>query len=105
MDSAAAASFPGLDSTYLSSATLTFTSSKIFVYGFIYVGGNVVQSGGGGSGDIIGTAFVVGTSTLAASSNVTIYYNKDIQSGVKTTRVILSRTSWKEIKKTWPSSL
>lgn len=104
-DTGEPSSFPGLDSDYLSASTVTVSLDKIFVYGFLYVGGNLVQGGGGGSGSVVGTAFIVGTSTLNASSNVTIYYNADIQASLKTTRIILSRTSWKEILQEWPTGL
>lgn len=106
-DTSAAASFPGLTSTYSSDSSYTVTipnlgSGKTAVYGFMYVGGNVNWGGGGGNADFVGVVYINGNAALGANSHATIWYNGDIASGVATTTVNLQRASWREIKQTWP---
>lgn len=103
-DSTAPAAFPGLDSTYLSPALQTYnpTGNKCAVQGFLYVGGNFTTSGGGGSTEVYGTMFAVGTVSVAANSAVTLYYNKSAAEGVKTTRLVLKRSSWKAVLRNYP---
>lgn len=104
-DGSAPASFPGLDSSYLSSSGLTYTpspSNKFAVRGFLYVGGNFSISGGGGGSYIHGAMFVQGFSTMTASSGVTLFYNEEAAANIKTTSVILSRVSWQDSMYAWP---
>ena len=57
-DTAEPAAFPGLDSTYLSSDSLTYAPSpngKFSLQGFMYVGGSFSTSGGGGGSYIYGS--------------------------------------------------
>lgn len=104
-DSTEDAEFPGLNSTY--EATVTpITSSKISVNGFLYVGGNFNNGGGGGgNSDVYGVLYAVGTSTMSAASPIDFYYNGEATSGVITTNVSLTRSSWQGEVRGWPSGL
>ncbi len=97
--------FPGLDATYESANTLTYTTTpggKTAIQGFMYIGGNLSTGGGGGNTVIYGALFSVGTVTIAANSGVTVYYSKAAAENVKTTRLILNRKSWKAEVMDWP---
>lgn len=104
-DGSAPSSFPGLDNSYSSSASLTYTptSDKMFLRGFLFVGGNMSLSGGGGSAYISGSGFVQNTSTMTASSNVTFYFDESVAREVKTTTVPLVLEKWYDRPGTWPS--
>ncbi|HAH06274.1 MAG TPA: hypothetical protein DCM05_07055 [Elusimicrobia bacterium] len=107
-DGAAAATFPGLTSTYKSLNTLTYTptpNGKTSVQGFLYVGGNVAIGGGGGSSNVYGNFFCLGTITVGSMSNVTVYYNKVSASGIRTSKVNLARESWRAVLYQWPTDL
>ncbi len=104
-DSTAPAAFPGLNSTYEAAVT-PISSSKVSVNGFLYVGGNFNNGGGGGgNSDVYGVLYAVGTSTLSAASPIDFYYNGDATDGVITTNVSLSRVSWQNELRGWPSGL
>lgn len=103
-DGAAPASFPGLNSDYLSADGLTYSPSpnnKFAVQGLLYVGGSFSTSGGGGNSYVHGTMFVVGTATMTSSSGVTVFYNRDVAQNLKTTKIILNRKSWKALVRQW----
>jgi hypothetical protein len=104
-DAGAATSFPGLSSSYLSAPTLTYTSNKLAVVGMLYIQGNFSVGTGNGNTDLNGVIYVVGTSTLAANSNVTLYYNSEASKNIQTTQIILRRDSWQDILYAWPSGL
>jgi hypothetical protein len=104
-DAGAPASFPGMESSY-APAGLTYSSSKIAVNGFLYVGGNFNNGGGGGgNSDIYGVLYAVGSATQTASSGVSFYYNGAATEGLVTTNVSLSRVSWQSDLRGWPSGL
>lgn len=107
-DTAEPAIFPGLNSSYQSAATLTYTNcppNKIGINGLLYVGGNVNVGGGGGNSDIYGLLYVVGSSTAASNSAVTLYYNESAAANLQVNQVILSRQSWKNVLDQWPTGL
>lgn len=106
-DGSAPASFPGLNSDYESSASLTYnpTGSKTAVKGLLYVQGSFSVGGGGGGSEINGVMYVLGSSTMTTNSAVTLYYNADAAKGMQTTQVILSRQSWQDVLYPWPSGL
>lgn len=107
-DNAEPATFPGLDSTYLSSSTLTYTTTpngKHAVQGFIYVGGAFSTSGGGGNAYVYGTMLSQGSVTVAANSGVTVFYNKEAANAVRTKKVNLKRILWQDQVLPWPSGL
>ena len=104
-DSSAASSWPGLGSEYTSPSTTTYTVAKVFVQGFLYVGGDVTASGGGGNGAIIGAVIVKGAVTIGSNSNAGVYYNKDTADAIQTSTLYLGRDSWQEQVKQWPSGL
>lgn len=99
------ASFPGLDSAYLSPSGTMYNSKKIAVDGLLYVGGTLNSGGGGGQGDVYGVFLVVGTSTMTNNSGVTLYYNKGAAQALQTTKITLSRVSWREEVRQWPTGL
>ena len=104
-DSTAPAAFPGLNSTY-SATVSTLSSKKISVNGFLYVGGNFNNGGGGGGGsDVYGVLYAIGTSTLSAASPIDFYYNGSATSNIVTTNVSLTRVSWQDEVRGWPSGL
>lgn len=104
-DAGAPAAFPGLEGTYAPTG-LTFASSKLANNGFLYVGGNFNNGGGGGgNSDIYGVLYAVGSATQTASSGVTFYYNGSATDGLQTTNVTLTRASWRDELRGWPSTL
>lgn len=106
-DPTAPAAFPGLNSSYLSSPTLTYTiNGKVFVHGFLYIGGNFSTGSGGGNFALVGTAIVNGATTINTNSAGTLYYNADVAQQVKNTNVTLKRVSWQDYPKhAWPAGL
>ncbi len=104
-DSTAPAAFPGLSSSY-SATVSTLSSKKVSVNGFMYVGGNFNNGGGGGgNSDIYGVLYAIGTSTLSAASPIDFYYNGNATNNIVTTNVSLSRVSWQDELRSWPSGL
>jgi hypothetical protein len=104
-DGSAPAQFPGLNGTY-TAVGKTYTSSKIAVNGFLYVGGNFNNGGGGGgNSDVYGVLYTIGTTTMTANSPVTFYYSAEATDGVVTTNVSLSRYSWQDLAVGWPAGL
>ena len=100
--------FPGLSSDYLSAETLTYTPNpdgKTSIRGFIYVGGSFSTSGGGGNAYIYGTMVCKGSVSVASNSGVTVYYNRDAANNIHSKRVILTRVSWQDVLRPWPSGL
>ena len=107
-DTTEPASFPGLTSTYQSPQGLTYSptpNGKFAVSGLLYVQGNFSIGGGGGSSYLHGAAFVLGTSTMTGSSNVTFYYDEQAANGIQTSQIILTRESWQDLLQGWPSGL
>lgn len=104
-DASAPASWPGLTNTYTSNPAITVSLTKLAVYGFMYVGGNLNWGGGGGNADFVGVVYINGQGTLGANSHGTIYYNSTVSSAIHTSNVVLSRQSWKEYVRTWPSGI
>lgn len=109
-DQTAPAAFPGLTATSYTSPAVCVPSfcrsEKLAVNGFLYVGGNFNNGGGGGgNSDIYGMLFAVGSATQTASSQVTFYYNADAANGLVTTNVSLTRVSWRDEVRGWPSGL
>jgi len=97
--------FPGLNTVYAPTG-LTKTSSKIAVNGFLYVGGNFNNGGGGGgNSDVYGVLYSVGTTTMTAASPVTFYYNGNATTNLVTTNISLTRFSWQDELRAWPSGL
>ena len=110
-DTAAPATFPGINTTTYSSPSACSPiggcqSSKIAVSGLLYVGGNFNNGGGGGgNSDIYGVLYAVGSATQTASSGVTFYFNAGAASQVQSTNVTLTRVSWQDVLTGWPSGL
>lgn len=98
--------FPGLESTYAPTG-LTYSSKKIAVNGFLYVGGNFNNGGGGGgNSDVYGVLYAVGTTTMTPTSNsVNFFYNGNATANLVTTNVNLTRVSWKDEVRGWPTGL
>lgn len=104
-DTTAPAAFPGINSDYIATVA-PLTSTKIAVNGFLYVGGNFNNGGGGGgNSDVYGVLYAIGTSTLSAASPIDFYYNGSATSNIVTTNVSLSRVSWQDEVRGWPSGL
>ena len=107
-DATKPASFPGVNSSYLSPSGTTYTNcppNKTALSGFMYVQGDFVTGGGGGSTDVYGSLYVVGTSSATSNSGVTVYYNDGAVNDLQTTQVLLSRTWWQDVVMQWPSGL
>ena len=100
------ATFPGLNSSYLSdsSITVSISDSKALVNGFLYVGGNLTAGGGAGQTKIVGAAYVVGSVTLG-SNNICVFYTDAAGGNITTTRLILTRQSWQDSTRGWPTGL
>lgn len=98
--------FPGLNSSYLSdeSITKTFTSGKVLINGFIYVGGNITSGGGGGQSVFVGAAYVVGSVSFTSNNNC-FFYTDEAASQIITTDVNLTRQSWLDSTAKWPTAL
>lgn len=104
-DTGEPATFPGLNSSYLSDPAITVSLDKVIVEGFLYVGGNLTQGSGGGQEKVLGAAYVVGTTTVGAN-NFYIYYTEEAGAQIKTTNIILSRLAWKDLPgRAWPVGL
>lgn len=97
---------PGLNSTYVSASTITYSISPV-VQGFMYVGGNFTGPNGGGNTTLMyGVLMVKGTVFLNSNSHVKIFYNANTSSSIQTTSIVLTRTSWQELmNQKWPSGL
>ncbi|MDD5656932.1 MAG: hypothetical protein PHF00_06720 [Elusimicrobia bacterium] len=104
-DAAAPAAFPGLNSDWTSNPALSASSGKISVEGLLYVGGSFLTGGGGGQADVYGTMLIVGSSTMTNNSGVTVYFNEGASKNVRWSRIILSRVSWQDVLRPWPSGL
>jgi hypothetical protein len=96
------AAFPGLDSSYLSAQGLTYNETKCGVLGFMYIGEDFAESGGGGNTVIYGTMLVQGHVTLDMNSQFRIYYNEDAAENIRSKRLVLTRVSWQGIVRQWP---
>ncbi len=104
-DGGAPSSFPGLNASYAPTG-LTHSSSKLAVYGLLYVGGNFNNGGGGGgNSDVYGALYSMGSSSETAHSAVTIYFDADAAKNLQTTQIILTRASWQDSNVGWPSAL
>jgi hypothetical protein len=80
---------------------LTKSVSNIVVHGFLYTGGSQGLTGGG-NGVLVGALYSANNASLS-TSNCTLYYDPENAADVRTTNVILSRESWKEVAgSTWP---
>jgi hypothetical protein len=97
------ASFPGLNSSH--SYTANVSDTKCALNGFMYVGNNMTDSGGGGNADVYGGLYVNGAVNIGAHSGVTVYFNSAATQDLATTNVILSRISWQDSTYGWPSGL
>lgn len=100
-DSAAPATFPGLNSTSYNSPKSCYptkcSSSKVFSNGLLYVQGYMSQQGGGGGTDFYGVLYVVGTDTQTSNANnSTFYYNAAAASSLQLTQISLNRQSWQD---------
>jgi hypothetical protein len=105
VDPDAPASFPGITSPYKSAVGRYKCLANIMVKGFTYVGGNLNQIGGAGGADMVGAFYVVGTVTVTPNT-IHLYYWDDAGDYIKTTSVILTRESWKDLpERQWPSWL
>jgi hypothetical protein len=108
-DSAAAIPFPtqcpGIYSTYLSGAGLTYPISPV-VNGLLYVGGDFTGPNGGGNTDLAyGVLIVKGQVNLNSNSHCKFYYNATASQALQTTQINLSRQSWKDVNRGWPAGL
>lgn len=98
-------SCPGLYSSYLSPSTMTATIAPVF-QGLLYVGGDFTGPTGGGNTELIyGIVFVRGQVYLNSNSHVIVYYDSAVTQAIQTTQVILSRQSWQDVLRDWPSGL
>ena len=73
--------------------------SGVRVVGYVYVGGNMTNSGGNRP-SIVGTLDVDGTLSV---NNVKVYYNTDVSTSIITqnTTQSLQKISWREVKESW----
>jgi hypothetical protein len=94
-DGGAPASFPGLNSGYTPSGSLTASINNVVCRGFMYVGG-VFSISGGGNCTVNGSMFNPGNTDLSGS-HVKIYYDDSTLSAPKTLNVSLARSSWEEV--------
>lgn len=102
------ATFPGLDSDYLSPDGRQWAptpNGKFAVQGFLYVGGAFSTSGGGGNAFIYGNLLCQGSVSIASNSGVTVYYNRESAQNIRTKKVNLRRVLWQDQILTWPSAL
>lgn len=97
------ASFPGINAKYKPTPK-NVQLDQVMVQGFLYVGGNLTQSGGAGQSVIVGALYVVGTVTVSPN-NFFVYYSDEAGSQIKSTTVILSRKSWKDVLLQFPSGI
>jgi hypothetical protein len=105
-DPGAPASFPGLTSGYLPSSSLTYNvGNKVMLHGFMYVGKNLSNTGGGGNGTFIGSVYVEGTVSLNSNSNATIYHDAAVAEEIETLGASLYRESWEEESREFPTGL
>ncbi|MBI4376755.1 MAG: hypothetical protein HY549_09940 [Elusimicrobia bacterium] len=101
-DAAAPAGFPGQYADYLSASNITETISPVVV-GLLYVGGDFTGPTGGGNSDIVyGVMYVKGMVNLNSNSHCTIWYNKNTASAVQTSKIFLTRSSWRDVLRNWP---
>lgn len=70
--------------------------TDVGLHGFMYVGGNITNAGGGGT--IVGGLFVNGSIT---TNTTTVYYDDAIVNGVKVANATIQRTSWDEVRVPW----
>ena len=72
------------------------TLSDVGFHGFMYVGGDVENAGGGST--LVGAIFVNGTIT---TNTTTVYYDQSVTNNIKLTNATVSRSSWDEIRVSW----
>lgn len=102
---AAPASFPGLNSSYLSPADATCALSQVLIHGFLYVSGNaLIGSGGSGNTIIHGSTYVVGTASVTAAG-FRVFHDPAVSQNLFTTRIVLSRQAWGDVIRGWPAGL
>jgi hypothetical protein len=65
-------------------------------HGFLYVGGNVTNAGGGST--LVGAIFVNGTIT---TNTTTVYYDSAVTNNVRLSNAVINRDSWDEIRTSW----
>ena len=96
---AVAANYQASGITYPTSGSI----SKVFMHGFLYIGGTISITGGG-NGVIVGSMYCATVANLG-NSNVVIYYDNNVISNIKVKNSSLYRTSWQEIGNcSWPTS-
>jgi len=72
------------------------TLSDVGFHGFMYVGGDVGNAGGGST--IVGAIYVNGAIT---TNTTTIYYDTTVTNNIKLTNATMNRQSWDEIRVGW----
>lgn len=73
----------------------------LLIHGFIYTGGSQGLTGGGNAR--IWGALYSANNTSLSTSNCTLYYDPAVAASIRTTNVIISRKSWKEVAgASWP---
>ncbi len=86
-----------------SGLTYGSTITKVFIHGFLYIGGSLSISGGG-NGSFIGSMYCATVANLG-SSHVTVYYDSAVISNIKVQNTTITRTAWQESPScSWPSS-
>jgi hypothetical protein len=81
---------------------VTYDIQDAFFHGFLYAGGTGFSLTGGGGSVMVGAVYSNSDTTIA-TSGFTIYYDPVVAEEIKTTNVIITRESWKEIAGlSWP---
>lgn len=75
-------------------ATVTLTDCGF--HGFLYVGGDVGNAGGGST--LVGAIFVNGTVT---TNTTTVYYDSSVTNNIRLSNAVVNRQSWDEVRVNW----
>jgi Tfp pilus assembly protein PilX len=68
---------------------------EVLIHGFVYTGGSQGLTGGGNA-KIVGALYSANNTNMS-TSNCTLFFDPDVSESIRTTNVIISRKSWKEV--------
>jgi hypothetical protein len=92
----AAAQWLPFAATYANPGRCCYDIDDLAAHGFIYVGGNMTNAGGGTK--IVGVVDVIGTITM---NTVTVYYDTAVADAIKLVGRTPRRVGWRETKADW----
>lgn len=103
-DAGAPATYTGaVSANYVAVSTLTYPLSSVLIKGFLYTGGSLGLTGGGGA-KLHGVIMSANDATIN-TSNLSIYYDNEVASRIPVSGIYLNLVSWDELAPSWPGGL